>query len=262
MEFTGYESGTFCWADLATADTEKAKAFYGGLFHWETRDMEIGEGAHYHIAQLDGKDVAAMYTLSDEQKAQNIPPHWQSYISVASADDAARKAESLGGTVLAGAFDVFDAGRMAVIQDPAGATFSVWQAGEHIGARIANIPDTLCWNELYTNDTEKSAEFYESLFGWTGQAQEMEGPAYTVFANGDRMAGGMMEIQKEWGPVPPHWLVYFAVDDCNAATENVRSNGGQVHSGPRDIPEVGRFSILADPQRAAFAVIELVNPPS
>ena len=113
------------------------------------------------------------------------------------ADGAARKAESLGGAVLAGAFEVFNAGRMAAIRDPADETFPVWQAGEHIGARLANIPGTLCWNELYSSDTERAAEFYGNLFGWTAQKQDMEGAAYMVYA--------VIELTNAWGSVafPP-----------------------------------------------------------
>ena len=81
-----------------------------------------------------------------------------------------------------------------------------------------------------------------------------------MFMNRERPAGGMFEIQKEWGEVPPNWVVYFAVDDCDASAEKATSLGAKVLSPPTDVPEIGRFSVLQDPHGAAFAIIKLEIP--
>ena len=159
-------------------------------------------------------------------------------------------------------FDVFTVGRMAVVQDPTGAVFALWQAGTHSGAGIVNVPNSFCWNELATRDTKKAGDFYTSLFSWNRDVQNFGPMEYTLFKNDARGAGGMFAITPEMGNVPPHWLVYFAVADCDAAVSKATGLGGKVWKPADNIPGVGRFAILSDPQGAAFAVIKLDNPSS
>src|ERR1044071_4757198 len=125
-EVTSHPPGSFCWIELATSDTAAAKKFYTGIFDWEPVDTPIGPDEVYTVYKIRGLDVAAMYALREDQKSQGVPPNWTTYVSVPSADDAAKKAESLGATVLAPPFDVMEHGRMAVVQDPQGAVFCVW----------------------------------------------------------------------------------------------------------------------------------------
>jgi predicted enzyme related to lactoylglutathione lyase len=154
-----------------------------------------------------------------------------------------------------------DAGCMAVISDPTGAVVSLWEPRRHIGAQVVNEPGAFCWNELYTSDPRKAADFYSGLFGWTKDPRHMDFGEYFIFKNGNAQIGGMMQLAKEWGPVPPYWLVYFAFDDCDRTVEKAKGAGAKVMMPPRDIENVGRFAILTDPQGAGFAVIEL-NPMS
>ena len=122
-----------------------------------------------------------------------------------------------------------------------------------------NVPNSFCWNELATNETAKAGDFYSNVFGWTKNVQNF-GMEYTMFVNGERPQGGMYALTPEMGNIPPHWLVYFAVADCDATVEKATSLGGQIMKPAADIPTVGRFSILLDPQGAAFGVIKLENP--
>jgi len=222
-------------------------------------DNPVGPDMVYTMLKLNGKDVAALYQLSPEMKDQGIPPHWLSYISVTSADESADKANKLGATVMKEPFDVMTVGRMAVIQDPTGAVFALWQAGTHHGVGTYNVPGSFCWNELGTTNTSKASEFYTSLLGWTANTQNFGPMEYTMFQNGERPAGGMYKLTPEMGPVPPHWLVYFAVDDCDAKVALATSLGAQVMKPADDIPGIGRFAIMLDPQGAAFALIKLDN---
>lgn len=255
-----YPAGTFCWEELGTSDSEGAKKFYTELFGWEADDNPIPPDMVYTIFKLDGKNASAMYQLTGERKG--IPPHWLSYVSVDNADETAEQAQSLGGNVMAAPFSVFDIGRMAVIQDPTGAVFAIWQPLKHIGAQVANVPGAFCWNELLTNDKARAAEFYEKLFKWTTEAHGGGHGEYTEFFNNGRPAGGMMEIQPEWGQVPPHWGVYFAVSDCDKTAEHAKSLGASIIAPPTDIPNVGRFSVIRDPQGAVFSVIKLNQMPA
>src|SRR5438105_2840990 len=158
--------GSFCWVELGTTDQAAAKTFYSSLFGWTPNDFPMGPGDLYTIFRLDGRDAAAGYTIRPEQRAQGVPPHWMLYIQVESADDAAARAEKLGGKVLAPAFDVMTVGRMAVLQDPTGAIFTAWQPKQHSGIGIAGVPGTLCWADLSTPDPARAREFYSALFGW------------------------------------------------------------------------------------------------
>jgi len=259
-EVKEYAPGTFCWVELVTSDGDAAKKFYTEFFGWGFHDAPVGPDMVYTMLKQEDKDIAALYQMDEKQKTKGVPPNWNSYISVANTNEVAQKAKSLGGTILAEPFDVFDAGRMAQFQDPTGATFAVWEPRQHIGARTVNEPGTLCWNELATNDTQKAGEFYAKLFGWGSRLQEMGPTTYTTFMNGERMAGGMLQMTEEWAEVPPHWMVYFAVEDCDASAEKAKTLGAEIKVPPTDIPEVGRFAVVQDPQGAVFSVIKLINP--
>jgi predicted enzyme related to lactoylglutathione lyase len=213
------------------------------------------------MLNLDGKDVGALYRLTAEMTLNGVPPHWLSYASVKNADEAAAKAKELGGTLMKEPFDVFDVGRMSVIQDPTGAVFAVWQAGTHKGAAVYNVPNSFCWNELATPDTKKAGDFYSGLFGWQQDVQDMGGEMkYTIFKNAERPAGGMYTPTPEMGPIPPNWLVYFAVADADATADKAKGLGATILVPPQDIPGTGRFSVIQDPQGAVFGIIKLLNP--
>jgi hypothetical protein len=254
VDKTKHDPGTFCWVELATSDSAAAKTFYTSLFGW-TADDTPGGGGVYTTLRKNGKAAAALYEPGPEQKG--IPPHWNSYVCVENADDAAAQAKELGGAVMMGPFDVMEHGRMAVVADPTGAVFSLWQARSHIGAQVVNEPGAFCWNELYTTDPKRAADFYSGLFGWKREARHMDFGDYVIFEQEGTMMAGMMQIPKEWGPIPSHWLVYFAVDDCDGAVDEARRLAANVTVAPMDIETVGRFAMLTDPQRAAFAVIKM-----
>jgi predicted enzyme related to lactoylglutathione lyase len=246
--------GSFCWIELATTDGPAAKKFYSELFGWESQDSPIGPDMVYTMLKLNGKDTGALYQKGEMMK--DVPTHWATYISVVSADETAAKAKSLGGTVMKEPFDVFDAGRMAVITDPTGAAFCIWQPNKHTGVGVKGEPNSLCWNELLTTDTAKAADFYTKLLGWTAHTHGDPMP-YTEWMNGATPIGGMMQIQPNMGPVPPNWGIYIAVDDCDATTQKASSLGAQTIVPPMDIPNVGRFSVIKDPQGAVFSIIKL-----
>lgn len=249
---TSYAPGNFCWFELATSDQNSAKGFYSSVFGWETDDQPMGPDQFYTMLKVDGKNIGALFGMSKEEMSSGIPPHWGLYISVTNADESAKKAESLGGKIIMAPFDVMDVGRMAVIQDPTGAIFSIWQAAQHLGAGLIGETGAFCWWELNTKDTAKAKEFYTRLFGWTTGGD----PNYTEWKNGTETIGGMMEIRPEWGPVPPNWLSYILVDNCDETAAKIKSQGGSTMMGPQDIENMGRFAVVADPQHAVFAIYQ------
>jgi len=253
-QITKYPPGTFCWAELATTDAVGAKKFYQGLFGWSVNEFPIGEGGNYIMAQLEQKDVAAMYSLFPQQRAQGTPSHWLAYISVADSDASTAKAKKLGAKILKAPFDVFDVGRMAALQDPAGANFALWQPKKHIGATLKDQPGAVCWNELVTADVDAAGKFYSQLFNWKIETQKFGEMQYRVLRNGETTAGGMLQAEKR---IPSHWTIYFAAENCDRSVEKVKSLGGKVCVPATDIPGIGRFAAIEDPQGAMFAIIQM-----
>jgi len=254
-----HPAGAFCWAELATSDAEAAKKFYTALLGWKHHDDPTPGGGVYTMLRVDGGDVGALFGLTDDMKAAGAPPCWTGYVTVADAAATAAKAKRLGGKVIKDAFDVMDVGCMAVIQDPTGAVFAVWQPKKHHGydyndSRVG----TACWHELATKDVERAGKFYAELFPWKRTIMDMGPTPYTVFKIGETQAAGMMEMSGEsWGDVPPHWMTYFAVADCDASAAKAETLGAKVCVPPTDIPSIGRFSVITDPQGAVFSIIAL-----
>jgi len=247
-ERSGYAPGTFCWADLGTNDAPAAKAFYTGLLGWEHEDMPVGDDRTYTMLRVGGKAVCALY----EPRA-DAPPAWLSYVSVEDADGTAGRAVELGATAVSEPFDVMSVGRMAVLEDPQGAVFAIWEPRESFGAELVNDPGAIVLNQLNMADRAAAQEFYPALFGWRIE-QASEEPPYWGIYYGDSLNGGMMDLPPGGG-MPSHWLVYFTVEDLDGAAERIAEVGGQVVVPPTPI-QAGRILVAQDPQGAAFALFE------
>jgi len=256
-EITKHAPGMLCWTDLTTRDVNAAKRFYPELLGWSTRDTPMPEGGVYVMAQQGGKDVAAISAMTKEQQKQGMPPMWNSYFAVTNADEVAKKIVAAGGKLLAEPFDAMDAGRMCIAQDPSGAMFSLWQAKKHLGAGRMNEPGALCWTELETSNVDACRGFYTKVFGWKTETRQMaEGP-YVVFSAGEKQVCGMMACSKNTPKgTPSHWTVYFAVKGCDDTVEKAKKLGAKIVVPPADIPDVGRFAMMFDPQGAFFAVLQ------
>jgi len=248
--------GDFCWIELGTNNQPDAKRFYQTLFGWTANDIPVGPDEIYSMFQLEGRDVAAAYTLRPQQQAQGVPPHWLLYISVVNADETAGRATGLGGQVLAPPFDVFDIGRMAVLKDPTGAVFAIWQPLKHQGTGIAGANGALCWADLLTLDRGRASAFYSALFGWTISTAPNDPSGYLHIANGEQFIGGMPDIAQMQPDAPSAWLLYIATDDCDASVRKAEELGGSLCLPAMDIENVGRFAIVGDPQGANFALFQ------
>jgi predicted enzyme related to lactoylglutathione lyase len=253
-ERTSYKPGTFCWIDLSTTDQEAAKTFYQGLFGWDCEDLPVGDGVVYSMMRVDGHDVAAISPQPEMMREAGAPPFWNSYVSVDDADAVAAKAKAGGATLMAEPFDVMSVGRMAVVQDPQGAAFMLWQPRESIGAGLVNAPGALTLNQLNTSDPEAAGRFYADLFGWTVQKMEVPGDPYWGIFNDGSLNAGMMALPPSQ-MAPPHWLVYFGVDGLEDALRRVGDGGGEVVVPATSVP-AGQIAVLRDPQGAYFAFWE------
>jgi len=255
-----YPAGAFCWIELATTHQTSAKNFYSSLFNWTMDDSPIGPDDLYTIFKLQGRDAAAAYTMRKEQRAQGVPPNWLLYISVENAEETVAKVVKAGGVVHMPAFDVMEAGRMAVLQDPTGAVFAIWQPKNTKGLGIGAVDNTFCWADLSTPAPEKATRFYSTVFGWEFSAGAKDHSGYLHIKNGEAFIGGVPPARLNSGNVPPHWLVYFRVADVAASAAKAAQMGATIHMGPQTMEGVGTMAVIADPQGAVFALFKSARP--
>jgi hypothetical protein len=254
---TQYPDGVFSWIDLMTTDVAGAKAFYGGLFGWDFDDRPIDGGGVYTMAQIDGKSVAGMGEMNPDMKAQGMPSAWTSYINHSDIDAVAAKVTAAGGTLIMPPMDVMEEGRMAMFMDPAGAVVGVWQPKKHIGAQLVNMPNTLVWNELQTRDSEGAKAFFGAVLGWT---YDTDPNGYILCQVDGRAQAGMMQMDESWGDVPNNWSVYMMVADLAASVAKVQELGGNILVPPMAAGEMGKFSVVQDPQGGAFTIMQFDGP--
>ena len=291
-ERDGYVPGVPCWVDASEPDPEAAVEFYGKLFGWEFEDVvPAGWEGNYFIARhqatsssifdlsgaLRSGDVAAVRSIP-----QAAPPRamWNTYFWVDSADEAASKVRDAGGAVMAEPFDFMDACRMGIFTDREGATFGVWEAKEHKGARLVNDPGALVFNGLNTRDVEGARSFYGSVFGWQTLAMDGGAEMWTLPGYGDYLESYHPDLRKQMAEAgapagfedvvatinpmadeqpdtPAHWSVTFATDDADATAAKATALGGKVLVPPFDAPWV-RMTIIGDPQGATFIASKFV----
>jgi predicted enzyme related to lactoylglutathione lyase len=279
LERDGYIAGVPCWIDTSQPDPEAPTRFYGALFGWKFENvMPAGSPQPYFVARIGGADVGAVSAI-----AEGAPPTavWNTYVWVDSADATSDKVRAAGGQVLTEPFDVGPAGRMAVVADPEGAVFCLWQAAEHKGAQIVNEPGSLNFNTLNTRDPDGAKAFYGEVFGWKvldlggGGGMMWQLPGYAEFLEQrdpglrERMAEGgapegfedvvaaMVPLAGDQPGAPAHWSVTFAVDDADATAATAYELGGRVVVPPIDAPWV-RMTVLADPAGATFVASKFV----
>ena len=254
-EVTAHTQGAPSWADLSTTDETGAIAFYSAIFGWTDDPQPMGEDSFFHMQRVNGLEAAAIYQQGEEERNMGIPAHWNLYFTAADVDSVAEQSVRMGATIIFGPTDVFDAGRTVAIQDPQGAYFFVWQPKQHIGARVKDDPGAMTWHELLTTNSGDAIEFYTTLLGLE-RGETMAPMDYTLLRSEGTDVLGVMQITPDMGEVPPNWSIYFAVKDVDAAVTQAQSLGGGVVVPATDIPDIGRFSVLTDPQGAFFNIFK------
>jgi len=249
-----YAQGAPCYVELITPDPNAAKTFYGGLFNWNLSDMPVAEGATYTTAALGERSIAGISPQMPELAGH--PAFWGVYLAADDVDKTCAQVEAAGGTIEAAPFEVMDLGRMASIQDPTGARFNLWQARSHHGTAVRGEVGTPIWNELVTPDLAKDKAFYSDVLGVTWQDQSMEGMEYTVMCGSDgNQCAGAYAPGGDMPQMPPHWNVYFTVEDTDASLSRAEELGGRTVAPAFDVPTVGRMGMVADPQGGMFWVM-------
>ena len=245
-----YAPGTFCWADLGTADPDGGTAFYTGVFGWEAVDMAVnGGGGNATTFQVTGLDVCALHRHDPRQG----PPAWLCYVSVDDVDGVTERAVEAGANVVQAPLDVYAACRSAVIEDPTGAVVGLWEPRRRIGATLVNDPGAMCLNQLNTSDPDRATAFYTEVFGWQITFVGSDEQPYYGIHNGGALNGGMMPLPPGLGR--PHWLPYFTSVDVDAAVQTITDLGGQVLVPPMSVPG-GRIVVASDTEGLPFALFQ------
>jgi uncharacterized protein len=244
-----YTPGTFCWADLGTANQEAAARFYGGLFGWEPETRSNPTGGVYTLMRLDGKAVAGL---------RDGPAAWLSYVSVEDVDASVARVRELGGIVVDGPVAIGAAGRLALVQDPQGAMFALWQPGDHVGAALVNEVGAMVWQHLSTPDVAAARDWYARLFEWTWEELEGGGGWWNARNRDGWLTGSVSGLPAEG--VPPNWQVSFRVEDAAAACARAEELGGAT-TLPRTETPVGGIAVVRDPEGAPFGFFDGVNEP-
>lgn len=244
-----WPEGAPCWVDLGTPDVAAARDLYAATLGWSYAGGDGPAEGGYLMCRVGDRNAAGLAPQQDPDD----PPRWTSYFATSDADAAAARVREHGGRVVAGPFDVGPSGRMAIALDPGGVPFGLWQAGDHIGAGVADEPGAAVWTEAQLDDTAAGRQFYGSVLGWRFDPVPSAGEEYWTFSRGDALLGGLGGTQEG---ARPRWLTYFAVAGADAAVQAATSHGATLAAGPMD-SEWGRMAYLTDPWGASFAVLEV-----
>ncbi len=249
-----YWMGRVIWRETLTKDADKAKAFYGALFGWTFKDVEMGPAGSYRLIERDGKEIGGIMKQPPGMEA--IPACWTSYVAVPDVDASIAAAKSGGGQVPWGPIDVEGIGRMATVVGFDGAAISAMRPSPRGAGMTPPIgrpaPGEFCWESLTTADVDRAKTFWTSVMPWTAST----GAGMATFAVGEGMANQIADIQPTRGPVPPNWLTYVVVAKIEPAAEKAVQLGGTLMMPAMAIPNVGRIAVILDDQGAALGLFE------
>jgi predicted enzyme related to lactoylglutathione lyase len=243
---TNQPNGTPTWIDLGIPDLERAMEFYGALFGW---DYDVGpeEAGRYTMCLLRGRPVAALMPNPDRGATEFW---WNVYFATDDCDGTVKRVADAGGTVLTAPMDVMDAGRMAIVRDPVGAQFGLWQGRAHIGCEIVNEPNSLIRNDLDTPTPVPARDFYAAVFDYTLDRNEVRPHLdFTFLRRPDgHEIGGILGTDAPTS----RWTTMFEVEDTDAVVARAVEAGGTAGT-PQDTP-YGRMATITDPFGAEFSV--------
>lgn len=236
--------GRFVWHELVTPDANAAHAFYGKTIGWKTQPWE--EDSSYVMFAAQRGPIGATVT-------GDVAPHWLPYIGTGDIDKTIALAKQNGGTVAKDVDTLSSGSRYAVLQDPYGASFGVYESAENYGKISPPKPGEHSWHELMSSDHDAAFDFYSALFGWEKIREHDMGDmgTYLIYGLNGKEFGGMMRVM-DGGPAAA-WVSYVHVKDVNQIAKKVKSAGGQVINGPMEVPGGDWIVMAVDPQGAMFA---------
>jgi uncharacterized protein len=247
--------GRFAWYELMTTDVAAAKTFYAKVVGWGTKDAVTPDWRHT-VFTAGTTFVAGLTGLPVEARKTGARPTWLGYVGVEDVDAAVDRIKRLGGAVCIPPTNVLDISRFSIVTDPQMAMLAVIQWLKPSQQPLAAPAERrrVGWHELLAVDCEAALSFYGELFNWRkahGDTGSLD--SYDLFSIGGQIAGGM--LAKSPLARIPHWLYYFNVSDIDAASQRVKSGGGQVLGSPDEVAGGNWAARCVDPQGAVFALV-------
>jgi predicted enzyme related to lactoylglutathione lyase len=240
--------GKFVWHDLLTGDAAGAKAFYTKVVPWKTQTWD--QDANYTMWVGKNGPVGGIGPLGESGA-----PHWMPHVAVADIAATVEAAKNLGARVLKEPIKLPNGGSFAVLADPQGAEFSVYQSASELNGSTPPGAGDFTWHELATSDAKAAMDFYTELLGWEAGPVHDMGPAgsYHLFLHQGNQYGGIY-VTDNWGG--PSWLCYIGVEDAGKAVAAAKAAGGRVLNGPMEVPGGSWVAQVIDADGAPFAVHE------
>ena len=250
-----HHPGKLIFVQLVTPDLEGAKKFYAGLFGWTFRDLQLG-GLKYAGAYLDGQPVAGL-VHREVPAGVRRQPAWLGFFSVADVDAAQKVALQNGAKQLREPHDVPERGREAVFADPQGAVFALLASASGDPGEVLPEPGAWIWSSLITSGPDADAAFYQKIFDYeVFELPANPGVEHLLLASGDYARASVNSLPANRPKAHPHWLNYLRVEDADQMTAKVLALGGRVLVEPHVDRQGGKVSVVADPQGAAFGLLE------
>ena len=247
--------GKVIFIELVTPDLAAAKTFYGGLFGWTFRDLQAA-GTEYAQASLDGDPVAGLI-YRPLPAGGNRRPAWLSFFSVLDVDATTQIALQHGAKLLFGPRSIPNRGREAVLADPQGAVFAVLASSSGDPPDVLAEPGDWIWSSLITRDPDTDAAFYQALFDYeVFELPTQTGARHLTLASVNYARVGVNSLPTSRPNMYPHWLNFVRVDDAVSMTAKAVALGGRVLVEPRVERDGGKVALVADPQGAAFGLLE------
>ena len=249
--------GKVVWHDLLTNTPEASKRFYGELFGWTFEapgiDLGFGDAGSYELIRHNGRLIGGIVDSNALGRRENVS-QWITMLSVDDIDAAVASAAADGGDVLTPPTRLASRGSLAVVQDPTGAIFAMLQAKGGDPLDHEPTANEFLWNEVWTNDVERAASFYQRVLGYEDEVHDIgdTGRDYRVLRRDGAPRAGL--ISNPFEDELPVWVAYLRVEDPAAITARVPGLGGRViaDAQPRDIG--GQVALIAGPSGAGIAL--------
>lgn len=254
--------GTFAWIVLSTSDPAGATAFYKRMLGWQDLETPVTT-----VMVNSGIPVAAVMDYRQNDHIQKEPVNWLPFVRVQNLEASIARILELGGSLLVPTRNVHF-GKGAAVRGVTGEAIGLWETPIMPGGEPVLMDPQVCgWFELVTRDPEKAAAFYRAAFGW----RIADEGGYTFIGNDSGQFGGLVKLAGDWEDhaflaaigrargeklsVPPHWMLFFSVEDCESFTDEAEELGAQVTGRPEPLHTLGTFAVLRDPQGVYFSVL-------
>ncbi|MEM8923018.1 MAG: VOC family protein [Actinomycetota bacterium] len=255
----------FVWTDLSTYDRPAALRFYKRLFGWKAYDLGRGDAGgddpfgmsevRYHVATIGPTAIAGIFDMPPFFAAIDMPSFWMSYLSVDHLDDVVERARAIEGAVVDVEPTPFGDGTMALIRDPLGAGFTVYEGPSIDGKGDGGRYGQMVWNELITESIVAVEPFYREVVGVDLVEVDGHGGARATIVNPSGVEiGAVQEVDESIRSDKVYWLPFFSVDTIAEFEKRLVAAGGRLLSTTDD--PAGGTAMAYDVGGAAFAVAE------